>query len=201
MNASFISLLISNVAVIVLSMIEKWDVATVLWVYWMQSVIIGFFQFVRIVSLKKFSTEKFTVNNQPVLPTVQTKKTVAVFFAFHYGFFHFIYAILLFNFFKSSETVDFLNLLYGGLIFLLNHFFSFWYYKIIDKRQIQNIGRLMFLPYIRIVPMHMIVIFGMFLGQSALLIFLALKTIADLFLHTVKHNMTLPAENIGSGSN
>ena len=195
---SFISLLISNVAVIILAVIEKWDAATILWVYWMQSVIIGFFQFVRILSLKKFSTEKFTVNNQPVLPTVQTKKTVAVFFAFHYGFFHFIYAIFLFNIFKISQPVDGMFFFLGSSMFFLNHFFSYRHNRIIDELKIQNIGQIMFAPYVRIVPMHVIIIFGFFLGQSTLIVFLLLKTIADLFLHTVKHKTMLPLENTGS---
>lgn len=73
MNPSTIILLVSNLIVIILAVIQKWDTSTVLWVYWMQSIIIGFFQFLRILSLKKFSTENFKINNQPASPTTQTK--------------------------------------------------------------------------------------------------------------------------------
>src|SRR3989344_7224626 len=103
MNLSLISLLLSNFLVIILAIVQKWDTSTVLLVYWIQSIIIGFFQFLRILSLKKFSTENFKINNQPASPTTQTKIFTAFFFAFHYGFFHFIYAIFLFNFFRSSQ--------------------------------------------------------------------------------------------------
>lgn len=187
MNLSIISLLISNLIVIILAIVQSWDTSTVLWVYWMQSLIIGLFQFLRILSLKKFSTENFTINNRPALPTQNTKIFTAFFFAFHYGFFHFIYAIFLFNFFKSSKPFDFNYLFLGGFIFFINHFFSYQHNKIVDEQKTQNIGQLMFTPYARIIPMHLIIIFGATLGQSALIIFLMLKTLADLLMHAVKH--------------
>lgn len=186
MNSSSISLLLSNIIVIILAILQKWDVATVLWVYWMQSIIIGFFQFMRILSLKKFSTENFTVNNQPAPPTSQTKIFTAFFFAFHYGFFHFIYVIFLFNFFQFSQPLDFKYLFTGGLIFFLNHTFSYFYNKIIDKEKVQNIAALIFSPYARIIPMHLIIIFGAILGQSTLIVFLILKTLADIMMHVIK---------------
>lgn len=188
MNLSLISLLLSNVIVIILAIVQRWEVSTVLWVYWMQSVIIGFFQFLRISSLKNFSTENFKINNQPVLPTPQTKTFTALFFMFHYGFFHFIYAIFIFNFF-TTQSLDFSYLFIGALIFFINHFFSFYQNRIADEQKTQNIGTIMFAPYARIVPMHLIIIFGAILGQSALIIFLFLKTIVDLIMHTFKHRV------------
>lgn len=186
MNYSLITLLLSNVLIIILSLVQKWDVSEVLWVYWMQSIIIGFFQFLRILSLKKFSTKNFNINGKPALPTNNTKIFTAFFFVFHYGFFHFLYAIFLFNFF-TDKPLDFTYLFLGGFIFFLNHAFSFYQNKVIDEQKMQNIGTLMFSPYTRIIPMHLIIVFGAFLGQSALITFLVLKTLADLAMHTVKH--------------
>ncbi|OGE33183.1 hypothetical protein A3C59_03635 [Candidatus Daviesbacteria bacterium RIFCSPHIGHO2_02_FULL_36_13] len=186
MNLSLISLLLSNFLVIILAIVQKWDTSTVLLVYWIQSIIIGFFQFLRILSLKKFSTENFKINNQPALPTTKTKLFTAFFFMFHYGFFHFIYAIFLFNFF-TNQSVDFTYLFLGGLIFFMNHTFSYFHNRIVDQEGTQNIGHLMFAPYARIIPMHLIIIFGALLGQSALVMFLLLKTLADLLLHHLKH--------------
>lgn len=187
MNPSIISLLISNLIVIFLAVIQRWEVSTVFWVYWMQSIIIGFFQFLKILSLKKFSTENFTINNKPALPTSQTKIFTAFFFVFHYGFFHLLYAIFLFNFFQFNQPLDFKYLFTGGLIFFLNHAFSFYQNRIIDEQRLQNIGTLMFTPYARIIPMHLIIIFGALLGQSALMVFLILKTLVDILMHTIKH--------------
>ncbi|MBI2593474.1 hypothetical protein HYW44_02420 [Candidatus Daviesbacteria bacterium] len=186
---STISLLFSNIIIIILAVAQKWDVATVLWVYWMQSIIIGFFQFLRILSLKNFSTENFTINNRSVEPTPGTKLYTAFFFLFHYGFFHFIYAIFLFNFF-TNKLLNFTYLFMGGFIFFLNHFFSFYHNRIVDQQKTQNIGQLIFAPYARIIPMHLIIIFGAFLGQSTLIVFLLLKTLADLVMHIFKHQKT-----------
>ena len=152
----------------------------------MQSIIIGFFQMLRILSLKKFSTDKFTINNQPASPTTQTKIFTAFFFAFHYGFFHFIYAIFLSNFF-TNLPFDFTYLLTGGLIFFLNHLFSFYQDKVIDQQKVQNIGQIMLFPYTRIIPMHLIIIFGALLGPPTLIIFLLFKTLVDILMHTIKH--------------
>jgi len=188
-DSSTFSLLISNVIIIVLALVQKWDVATVLWVYWMQSIIIGFFQFLRILSLKNFSTENFTINNKPVGATPGTKLFTAFFFLLHFGFFHFIYAIFIFNFFKSTNPFDFTYLFLGGLVFFINHFFSYWHNKIVDRQKMQNIGQLTFSPYARIIPMHLIIIFGAILGQASLVIFLLLKTLIDLVMHIYKHQI------------
>lgn len=187
-DSSVISLLFSNIIIIVLSIVQGWEITTVLWTYWIQSVIIGLFNFLRILSLKKFSTENFTINNQPALLSSKTKFFTAFFFAFHYGFFHFIYAIFLFQFFSSGPPLDLNYLFLGGLIFFLNHFFSYLHNKIIDEKKTQNIGQMMFAPYARIVPMHLIIVLGVFLGQSTLLIFLLLKTAVDIVMHTTKHS-------------
>lgn len=205
MNLSIASLLVSNIIVIILAIVQKWNTSTVLWVYWVQSIIIGFFQFLRILSLKKFTSENFTINNEQVLfsrnkPTLsksQTKVFTAFFFMFHYGFFHFIYAIFLFNLFRN-QTFDFIYLFIGGFIFFINHTFSYFHNeqvlsnqnRIIDEQKVQNIGMLVFTPYARIIPMHLIIIFGALLGQSALIVFLLLKTLADLLMHTIKHQVS-----------
>lgn len=195
LDPSSVSLLISNIIVIILAIVQRWDVATVLWVYWMQSVIIGFFQFLRILSLKNFSTENFSINDKPASPTNNTKLYTAFFFLCHYGFFHFIYAIFLFSFF-TKNPLDFTYIFLGGLVFFLNHTYSYFHNIVQDEKQTQNIGKLMFAPYARIIPMHLIIIFGAILGQSSLVIFLLLKTLVDLLMHILKHNRLEHAKGI-----
>lgn len=141
---------------------------------------------VRILSLQEFSTEGFTMNDQPVLPTVETKHQVATFFALHYGFFHFIYGVFLAT---QAGHVVIQYVAVGSVIFFVDHFFSFRHNKERDKKKLQNIGRLMFFPYARILPMHLIIIvFGVISsGKFPLVVFLALKTLADLVMHAVEH--------------
>lgn len=52
----------------------------------------------------------------------------------------------------------------------------------------------MTLPYYRIIPMHATIILGgaFFGGTIALLLFVVLKTIADVTMHTVEHHALRP---------
>jgi hypothetical protein len=55
---------------------------------------------------------------------------------------------------------------------------------------VPNIGTLMFFPYARVVPMHLLIVLAASLGSesvTALLIFLLLKTGADVIMHMVEH--------------
>lgn len=187
LDSSSVSLILSNLIVIILAIVQRWEVATVLWVYWMQSLIIGFFNFLRILSLKNFSTENFTINHHPAQPTINTKLFTAFFFAFHYGFFHFIYAIFLASVIAKAPE-NFLSILIGAIIFLFNHLYSFIHNNAIDEKAKPNIGKIMFSPYTRIIPMHLVIIVGVLLADQALLVlFLILKTATDLLTHTLKH--------------
>lgn len=183
------SLLIANIFVIILALAQNWDITTILWVYWAQSVIIGFFNFLRILALKNFSTENFTINNRPVEPTEKTKLFTASFFAIHYGLFHLIYTIFISSLFpKLDMTEAYPYVLLGAFVFFINHFYSFLHNKKRDEELKQNIGTIMFTPYARIIPMHLIVMVGALIGGRLLLVlFLFLKTMTDLFMHVAKH--------------
>ena len=50
------SLIASNLVVIVWALIEKWSIVTIMWIYWTQSVTIGIFWFIKMLTLKNFST-------------------------------------------------------------------------------------------------------------------------------------------------
>ena len=92
---SALTLLLSNLLALGFALLQEWDLGVLIWVYWRQSVIIGVFNFIKIWTLKEFSTERFTINQQPVDPTPATRYQTAIFFAFHYGFFRTIYAVFL----------------------------------------------------------------------------------------------------------
>jgi hypothetical protein len=193
---STISLIISNLVVIVLAIIQNWELGTVLWVYWSQSVIIGVFNFFRIVYLKNFSTENFTIADRPVQPTEGTKLFTAFFFAFHYGFFHFVYAGFLgVDFLFRHSEISLMSVLFGGGIFAINHFFSFQHNRANDERIKQNIGKLMFSPYFRIIPMHIFLVLGGISGGVGLVFFLILKGVADVIGHVSKHRIGLTPIN------
>ncbi len=73
-------LLFSNITVIILAMVQNWNITPLLWVYWWQSIIIGFFNWRRIKKLQKFSTEGLKIDGESVPATVKTRKSTARFF-------------------------------------------------------------------------------------------------------------------------
>jgi hypothetical protein len=109
------------------------------------------------------------------------------FFAFHYGFFHFVYFFFLITMIVDLPgSVDYNVTKYLLYALIANTVFS----SISDVRKDAEYPvaptLVMFQPYLRIVPMHLLIIFG-FNSESdlswAFLLFIGLKTVADAVLH------------------
>ncbi|NOX16999.1 MAG: hypothetical protein GXO87_01800 [Chlorobi bacterium] len=184
-------LLLSNLITIAIAVIQKWDLAPLLIIYWAQSVIIGISNWRRILNLRQFSTKNFTINKVSVDPTQKTKRRVAWFFLFHYGFFHFVYFIFISAMIPTLSNFVWMGIAVGILIFAINHYYSYKHNLERDSARVPNIGTLMFFPYARILPMHLTIIFGGAFSKGStisLLIFLSLKTGADLIMHWVEHS-------------
>jgi hypothetical protein len=184
------SLLLANLFTIVIAVLFRWDLIQVLWIYWGQSLIIGYFNWRRMQTLDNFSTEGLRMNNRAVEPTRKTQKQIAHFFVLHYGGFHIIYLV-----FIAMETarVDALYILVAlvcVIAFYFNHRLSFQNTVALDRQRVPNIGTMMFSVYPRIIPMHLLIVFGgAVAGGSmiALVIFLILKTLADVAMHFIMH--------------
>jgi hypothetical protein len=186
------SLILSNLVTIVLAVVQRWDISVLMWIYWCQSVIIGLSNFTRILTLREFSTKGFRINKKPVEPTKQTQLTTAFFFLTHYGFFHLVYFVFLLTG-SQLDVQDIAPMTLCVAIFLLNHTFSFMFNLKRDSARKPNIGRVMFFPYARIIPLHLTIIFGSILGKGMgkMILFLLLKTLADLIMHGVEHAQEL----------
>lgn len=190
------ALIFSNLITIFIALHEGWNLPEVMLAYWFQSVIIGVFNFIRILQLREFSTEGLYINNQLAEPTSSTKTYTAFFFLAHYGIFHFIYLTAIINPHLLSKELLTWNsvilILPTIAIFFADHLFSYIYNRPKDSKR-QNIGTLMFYPYARILPMHFTIIFGAGLVNSSagkpLLLFLALKTLADIIMHVVERHI------------
>ena len=184
-------LLLANGVTTILAVTQNWNLLGLMWVYWFQNLVIGFFHFRRILRLREFSTKGFTMNNRPVEPTEETKHRVARFFLGHYGGFHFVYFGFLLVFSQSGglSPADLIYIIPTALLFLGNHIYSYRYNGPRDIGR-QNIGTIMMYPYARIVPMHLTVILG-FAFSGGLLLFLLLKTLADVIMHVVEHRVLL----------
>jgi hypothetical protein len=197
-DPAFYSLTIVNLLSIVLAVYEQWSLFTPLFIYIIQSLTLGLINFLRIISLKEFSTKGFSISGgRAILPNEQTKWYTAKFFLLHYGGFHAFYIFFLIMFMGENETianlVDWRWVFFTSLFFVLNHAWSFY----LERQQAPvklNIGNLMFYPYARVVPMHLTILIGLGItgGQVttfALIFFMILKTFADLLTHILEKNV------------
>ena len=156
------SLLAANLFTLALAAIEAWDLRSLMWIYWTQSVIIGAFNFARILTLRDFRTTGLMQGGRQVPRTQAAKRSVAFFFLAHYGFFHLVYALFLAGTPRPARTTDVSEtglgigaLLLCGAAFLVNHAFSYRHHRECDRTRAPNLGRVMFFPYARILPMHL----------------------------------------------
>ncbi|MHC4112524.1 MAG: DUF6498-containing protein [Planctomycetota bacterium] len=192
-DVSVLGLIASNIVVIVWALIENWDLGFLLLVYWAQSVIIGIFWFYTIITYKnayrKYTEDPFEL---PEKLNEFSRLGLGLFFVIHFGFFHFVYFIFLLAPSRLEQRAFEFPLLafviIAGLFFInqLN-----WSIKFAGKSEHKpaNIGKLMGFPYVRIIPIHLMIMFGGLVAERGLnprlvlLIFLTLKTVADVIMH------------------
>lgn len=207
-NPPLLSLIVANLITIVMAVIEGWDLATVLFIYWAQSVIIGIFAF---VSLLSADTETLAAEMGKAQadaggsPHVSGrfvwfyKVLLAGFFALHYGLFHWGYLSFL------IEPVIFGPVDFSGWgvwlscgLFLANHLYSYLYHRGGGPKGADFVTGQFIGPYNRIIPMHLTIIFGSVIilvlealgipgTLPVLVLFLLIKTRQDIALHLRKH--------------
>jgi hypothetical protein len=185
-------LLFSNALATVLALILRWPLETLLWPYWIQSVVIGWYSRRRMLALTEFSTDGLTMNDKPVPATPASLRSTANFFTLHYGFFHAGYLVFLASKTSGLSAWDWLAFAGMAVSFVVSHGASFRQNLDADARGRPNLGTLMFLPYARVVPMHLTIILGGTLANDSpmvVLLFSALKTGADVLMHRVHHGL------------
>ena len=178
------ALILANVVTLVAALLFRWEVAWLFWPYWIQSVIIGFYARRRMLGLAQFSTEGVTSGNRPVPENDQGKRSTANFFVLHYGGFHLGYLVFLLAEHRVSGLWNMSILFACGVSFVLSQRNTYAMQHAADLRGKPNLGKLMFMPYVRILPMHLGIIFGSGLGSGvfSLVLFTALKTLSDIAL-------------------
>lgn len=182
-DTSAIALILANVLTIVFAVVQKWDITDVIWIYWAQSLIIGLFNFLRILDLENFSTEGY----DDLRPRIKMnmKNQMALFFMFHYGLLHIVFLVFILNIWTVTPSVSAPIFALCILAFLITHGLDYWQNRPKTKSRKPNIGDIVFHPYARIMPMWFTLTVGIYLGTGSvntLVLFLALKTIADFIM-------------------
>jgi hypothetical protein len=156
---------------------------TIGFLYWGQSVLIGLFNFADILTIKNIVPGSMEWNDRPLQNNRKAKGCAAAFFAVHYGFFHLAYGMYLL--FYTKLRIDFNFVLLGLAAFSFSLIIDFIRHKQWQADHPVNLGKMFFLPYLRIIPMHLMILGPAFLHWKASTIFLVLKTLADLIMYFI----------------
>jgi hypothetical protein len=168
--------------------------STIVWLYWIQSVLIGIFNFLDLLTIKNPDPKSMTINDRPMDGSGKSRGCVAFFFLFHYQFFHFVYIIFLATMLKGP--IDFIFLLMGTVAFALGTLVQFIRHKRAEAGIIVNVGKIFFMPYLRIVPMHLMILGPAFLGWHTSTVFLLLKLMADALMYILTSPYSKPAATL-----
>lgn len=208
-DPSVLSLLASNAVLIIWAIIERWPLIFVVCVYWAQSVIIGFFWLLTILTYGKLYVVKPVDDHEECSALGLTERAgIAGFFALHYGMFHVFFVLWMLRGLLppmmeriggesagaeiSLPDLPLRTLLIFAGAFFITRLFAFVREQKEFARKQANAAKLTWFPYARIIPMHLATFIGAALDeggitpQSALVFFLVLKTAADVFMHIVQ---------------
>lgn len=191
---SIVGIVAGNALGLWFALTQDWPIMLLLWPYWAQSLIIGWFARRRILALQQFSTANLFVGSKPVEATPEVRDQIAFFLALHFGIFHAVYFGFLLAGSLLTDAAQGIGLRDLGLLALLC--LAFWIGQALDFRRVTaedrsytpSLGKLLLLPYPRVLPMHLIIICGAFIGGGpvVLTLFVLLKTAADVTMHVLE---------------
>jgi hypothetical protein len=193
-----IGLVLANLAALVTALWFDWPPSALLWPYLLQSLVIGGFAVRRMLTAPRISTQGLTSNGKQVPATRAGRVSTASFFTVHYGLFHVVYAAFIGGSGGWPQGMDLWATLALVATFAWGHANSYRRNRSVEDDVPVNLGTLMFLPYLRVIPMHLTILFGGIVlgggGTWPLLLFSALKTASDVAMHYAEH-MILRREN------
>jgi hypothetical protein len=186
-----VGLVTANLAALFTALWFGWPPSALLWPYLLQSLVIGGFAVRRMLTAPRICTEGLKSNGQQVPATRAGRVSTATFFTIHYGLFHLVYAGFVAGSGGWPAGMDLWATLALVATFAWGHANSYRRNRGVEDEVPVNLGTLMFLPYLRVIPMHLTIMFGGVVlgggGAWALVLFTALKTASDVAMHYAEH--------------
>lgn len=186
-------ILAANGATALLALWQGWPLAHLMWPFWIQSMIIGWYARKRILALKTYAEGGFLLDGRSPRLRPRTQREYANLLVLQYGLAHVLYLGLMVESLPAIGARDWALFALAGSAFWLGHRRSHQLNVQADTRLVHRIGTLVFLPYARVLPMHLCI--GLASGAAiaaslpAVLGFSALKTAADAFMHVYEHRL------------
>lgn len=160
------------------------SISTLYVLFWIQSFFIGVFTVLGILTFNNRVANSFTVNDNPG----NQPGCAAGFFALHYGIFHFVYLIFVLTSLVNYKHLEWTFIKLSFWAIFAGCIMQYFQDKNRNRTQPVNIGTMFFMPYARIIPMHLAILGPQFLHIKAPIIFLLLKIFADVIMHLVYRN-------------
>lgn len=140
------------------------------------------------LTLKKYSYPVPKSGDEPNPETdPEMRGCMPWFFGLHYGLFHFVYLFFLTSLI-DIHNIDWHFIEISFVAMLTSSISNFIQNKIRNQTQDVNISAMYFMPYARIIPMHLAILLPVLLNISMPALFLTLKTFADVTMHVVYGN-------------
>ena len=170
-NSSVYLLILANLITIAFALIKNWDFSILLLIYWCQGAIIVLFTCIKVYKLNKNNFSE------------------TLFFIFLFITTYILYLGVIFINLGTKFTLSIFIIL-CILSFFVNHLFSFKKNFESDAKKKRTIKQYANLAFLRIAPMHIIVLpILSFTNKTLLVIFLILKIIVDVVSHNYEHKI------------
>lgn len=169
----------------------EWSVFSVLCLFWLENIVIGIFNVIRMNKAQGVLVGKAKLNG--VVYNRSMRGMLILFFIVHYSIFIFVHGVFVFIMFGNSEVYT--NGIISGFIALIfSHGFSYLS-NYIGKQEYLRVSEdfLFWQPYKRIVVLHITILIGGVLVQFwgtpilALALLIVLKTGFDVRAHLSEH--------------
>ncbi|PLX28188.1 hypothetical protein C0581_03230 [Candidatus Parcubacteria bacterium] len=204
-NTSQISLIVANLVPLFGVIFWGWDIATIIFLYWFENIVIGFYNIFRMKKAAQHATE-MEINKEHIVVKTQKErdKIKAVtytflipFFIVHFGIFSLVHGVFVFAMF-GVPNITAISLLAAIGSLCVSHGISYTRNYIENQEYLKTNPTIqMFRPYKRIMIMHFtILLYGfVLLGIGApiwsLIILILIKIGVDWNLHTKSHTSWL----------
>lgn len=201
-------ILAANAFALAIAWWRHWPVELLLVSYWLQSAIIAWYGHRRIAAVRRFVWGKTQYDldapgdehaSDPewagsrargeIVKRDVMKSAIGI-ALFYHGAVFVMLVILLQARGPRVTLLDLLGIAAAAAAFLYTHSTSFHRNLESDRSGSPRIRKLMFLSLQRVLPMHLIMVFGLQLGYGgAMFVFGAFKTIADVAMHRVERGV------------
>jgi len=191
------ALVLTNIITIAFAFVGHWAFSTIIWVYWCQTLIIGFFAFLRAISITDISYPG--VERIQLRFSLKAKLRTGAFFLAHFTVVQGCLTLVLWGIIGPVTNVNGIILLSSSLLFFSNHLFSYVYNRKKERVVRKNIGITVLRPYLRLLPLFVAFLFvGMIVASFylikeeqlvpvAFVVLFVFKTGADVTAHTLEH--------------